>query len=69
MSYSVVHDIGKFCRIGGVELVTQHGKIKAENTLDSRLEMMSHQVQLLHMFTKQNVLTVTDVSLGGPPFG
>jgi len=33
-----------YCRIGGVELVTQHGKIKVENTLDSRLEMMSHQV-------------------------
>lgn len=30
--------------IGGVELVTQHGKIKVENTLDSRLEMMSHQM-------------------------
>ena len=27
--------------------MTQHGKIKVENTLDSRLEMMSHQVLLL----------------------
>ena len=34
------------CRIGGVELVTQHGKIKVENTLDTRLSMMSHQVRV-----------------------
>jgi len=31
-------------RCGGVEMVAQSGKIKLDNTLDSRLELISHQV-------------------------
>lgn len=30
--------------VGGIELIAQKGKIKVENTLDSRLDMMSHQM-------------------------
>jgi len=29
---------------GGIEMVAQAGKIKLDNTLDSRLELISHQV-------------------------
>jgi len=32
------------CRCGGVEMISQHGKIKLDNTLDSRLQLISHQV-------------------------
>jgi len=32
------------CSCGGVEMVTQGGRIKLDNTLDSRLELISHQV-------------------------
>jgi len=34
-----------FCNsCGGVEMVAQGGKIKLDNTLDSRLALISHQV-------------------------
>jgi len=31
-------------RCGGVEMVAQDGRIKLDNTLDSRLALISHQV-------------------------
>ena len=36
---------GCCCRAGGVELLARQGKIKVENTLESRLAMMAAQVQ------------------------
>ena len=30
---------------GGVEMIAQGGKIKLDNTLDSRLALISHQVK------------------------
>jgi len=34
------------CSCGGVEMVVQGGKIKLDNTLDSRLALISHQVSI-----------------------
>jgi hypothetical protein len=36
-----------FFRSGGVELFVQKGKIKVENTLEARLEMLSYQVRFV----------------------
>lgn len=32
------------CSAGGIELTAQHGRIKINNTLESRLDMISQQV-------------------------